>query len=99
MRGAARLGEAGRAERAHRRNAGEPLAESLYAAAFVIDGDQQVRLTERVDRGGQPLELRGRFVIAGEKNRAAGQRMEKAFPVGVGQLQSFDAEGKFSEGQ
>ena len=46
------------AQRAHRRNGGEAFAKALHAAAFVIHGDQQRRIAERVDRRGQRSKLR-----------------------------------------
>ena len=59
------------AQRAHRRYRREAVAKALHPSAFVIDGDQQRRLAQRADRGGQPASWRGRLEIAREQDDAA----------------------------
>ncbi len=49
---------------AHWRQQREALAEALHTAAFVIDRDQQRRVAQGVDVGGQFGDLARRFVIA-----------------------------------
>jgi hypothetical protein len=74
-----------RAELAHRRQHGEAIgAETLHAAAFVIDGDQQI-VAYGADRIGQRNQLRAVLVVTSEQDHAAGHRMREAALVVVGQ--------------
>ena len=61
-------------ERAQRRQAEERLAEALHAAAFLIDGDEQRRLANRVDLGNQRRELLEAREIALEQDDPADER-------------------------
>ena len=72
-----------RAQRAHRRQHGEAVAEALHAAAVVVDGDQQRRLSQGMNLESQFLEDGERLEIALEQDDAADQRMpqELAFLI------------------
>ena len=81
----------------HRRQCGETVAETLHSAAFVIDGDQQRWLSQRVDIVRESRQLPGRFVVTREQDYAADQRMREALAItgreiGAGDVEHYRAE-------
>ena len=80
------------AQRAHRRNRRESVAEPLHAAALVIDADEQVRRAQRANLRRKRGELRGVGVVALEQDDATDQRMREAAAIVVRELQSLDAD-------
>jgi len=73
-------------------------AETLHAAAFVIDGDQQRRISHRMDLLDKRAQLRRGEVVAREQDHAADQRMRQYFPVGGCQLGSGNVDHQRSQG-
>jgi len=71
---------------AHRRQAGEAVAESLHPTAFMVHGNQQMRVAQGMNLGGQPGKLRLRGVIPAEQDHPADQWVLQSFPVLVSQF-------------
>ena len=65
----------------HWRQARESFAEPLHAPTFVIDGDQQRRIAERVDFVGELAQLLRRLEVPCEQDHHADQRMGQPVPV------------------
>ena len=57
------------AKRAHRRDGGEAVAETLHSPTFVINANERVRAL-RADGGAEPFQLRRAAVIAAEEDDA-----------------------------
>ena len=87
------------AERTHRRQPGETVAKALHPAPFVIDGDEQARLAQRVDFSGECGQLRATGKIAREQDDAADQRMAQALAVDIGQCGAGDVDHQRTVGQ
>ena len=73
------------AERAHRRDGSEALAEALHATTLVVDAYRQRRLALALDIGGQLRQLLRVLVVAREENHGARRRMANALAVLVGE--------------
>ena len=70
-----RIGIPRTAEFAHGGNRGEAIAETLHAAAFMIDGDDERRAAQRMNFGGQAVQLFRPGIIARKQDDTACQRM------------------------
>ena len=86
------------AEDAHRRQAGESLAEALDAAALVVDANQQRRGLQRADVGGERSKLRRVAVVAREQDHAADQRVGQPPAVFVGERGARHVEHQGAQG-
>ncbi len=80
------------AQRAHRRDGGEAVAEALHAAALVVDRDQQVRRPQLADRMRELDQLQRCGEIAREEDHAAHLRMLQALDVVGCQLEPADVD-------
>ena len=77
---------------AHRRQLGETIAaEALDTAALVVDADQQI-VADGLDLGDQPGQLGPALPVAGEQDRAAGQRMGQPAAIGGVQRRAGDVQ-------
>jgi len=63
------------AQSPRRRQSRKAFAEALYASAFMIHGDQQVRTSHTSDGARQRTELGHVAIVAAEQDHAAHQRM------------------------
>ena len=73
------------AQRGHGRQAGEAVDKALDAAAFVIDGDNQLGRAQRFDVGGERFELLDVLEVAAKQNHAADGGIEQALALLVAQ--------------
>ena len=82
-----------RAEAAHGGQAGEAVgAEALYPAPFMIDRDDQRRVAQCPDLGGERAQLVGAGVVAREQDHTADQRIEQALALRVGERSAGDVD-------
>ena len=80
------------AKRAHRREFGKSVAKTLNSATFMIDCDQQRRITQGDDRPRKKTELPRRRIVAREQDDAAHRWMEKTLAIFGGELGAGDVE-------
>ena len=82
-----------RAQAAHGRQAAEAIgAEALHPAPFVVDRDDQRRVAQRADVGGQRAQLVRAGEVARKKNHTADQRVAQALALLVGQRDAGDVD-------
>jgi hypothetical protein len=87
------------AQGSHWRQAGETVAEALHPAPFVIDGNQQWRLSAGRGWRRQGRQLRWIGVVARKQDDAADQRMAEALTVEIGQFGAGDVDHQRAERQ
>ncbi len=85
-------------EGTRRRQAHEGLAKALHAPAFLVHGDQQGRLADRVDLGHELLELRAIAEVAGEQDDAADERRLEAPALLGRQGRALDVDHERTQG-
>ena len=85
-------------DRAHRRQDRETLAKALYAAAFMIDGDEHRRVARGADVRDQALELLDALEIAREQDDASHQRMREQLAILLGEAMALHIDHQGAEG-
>ena len=86
-----RIGIPEGAESAHGRQARETVAEALYPAALVVNGDHQPR-PQGADRRGEGAQLGRVRVISGKQDHAADEGMLQDVPLFGGQFEAGHVE-------
>src|SRR6185295_4797250 len=92
LTGARRTGIPCSAKHPHGRQPRETFTKSLHATALVVDRDQQRRVAQGMNFGGQFLQLAWMFIVPREQDHSTSQRMTQALAGGFAELLAFDVQ-------